>query len=185
MTKLTDFQRLKVGDRLSEVQYYEVVEVDPKKREAVLRNAKGLDIEVTHDVIEEGGMYSASQYDSEERVTRTQIVDILESARETIFTVSFYKQFKEKEVLEEALAVLREEQDADIKVLEKHLAQAIKRSLHGEERTLVGHLLQSEPKLGRSQVIDLEVPLGENRIRLIDHRTINWLILKNVKYIVK
>lgn len=48
----------------------------------------------------------------------------------------------------------------------------------------MGYLLETEPKMGRSQVIDLEAPAGR-RHRLVDHRTINWLILKNIKYVTK
>ncbi|MCK6513108.1 hypothetical protein L6R29_24525 [Myxococcota bacterium] len=184
MARRAEFGKLNVGDRLFEVQYYEVVEIDREKREAVLRNERGYELEVTHDVIEEG-MYTANQYNSEERLPRTQIVEILENAKDTIFTVNFHKQPKEKEVLEEALAVIRAEGTGDPKVFEKHLGEAIKRGIHGEERTLVGYLIQTEPKMGRSQVIDLEAPTAAQRIRLIDHRTINWIVIKNVKYIVK
>jgi len=54
----------------------------------------------------------------------------------------------------------------------------------GEERTLTGYRLNSENLLGRSNVIDLAVTTGHNQ-RQIDHRTINWIILKNTKYVVK
>lgn len=185
MTRRAEFGKMNVGDRLFEVQYYEVVEIDLDRKEAVLRNERGYELEVTHDVIEEG-MYTANQFVNEERVSRTQLVEILENAKDTIFTVSFHKQPKEKEVLDEALAVLREEAgEVDKKTLEKHLGAAIRRSINGEERTLVGYLLQTEPKMGRSQVIDLEAPITGHRIRLVDHRSINWMIIKNTKYIAK
>ena len=51
----------------------------------------------------------------------------------------------------------------------------------GTERTLIGHFLSSEPLLGRSYVIDLEV----NERRLVDHRTIKSLITQNVRYVLK
>jgi hypothetical protein len=54
----------------------------------------------------------------------------------------------------------------------------------GEERVLRGRLVNPEPLLGRSTVEDLEQPAGK-RIRLVDHRTIRWLVLEGVKYIVK
>lgn len=56
----------------------------------------------------------------------------------------------------------------------------------GEGRTLRGRLLNPEPLLGRSYVEDLDVAgPSEKRIRLVDHRTILWLIVDCVKYIVK
>ncbi len=54
----------------------------------------------------------------------------------------------------------------------------------GSERILRGRLVQSESLLGRSMVEDLDAP-KDNRVRQVDHRTIKWLIVDNVKYIVK
>lgn len=55
----------------------------------------------------------------------------------------------------------------------------------GEERVLRGRLVQPEPLLGRSQVEDLDIDRSKHRIRQVDHRTIKWLIVGNVKYTVK
>jgi len=54
----------------------------------------------------------------------------------------------------------------------------------GEERTLRGRLVQPEPLLGRSHVEDLDVKEG-HKLRLVDHRTIKWLVVEGVKYVVK
>jgi len=45
-------------------------------------------------------------------------------------------------------------------------------------------LLAFEGNLGRSMVLDLEKPAGIN-FRQIDHRTIQSMVLKNIKYVVK
>ena len=52
----------------------------------------------------------------------------------------------------------------------------------GKERILRGRLISPEPLLGRSTVEDLD--LATNNIRLVDHRTIHWLIVDNVKHTV-
>jgi hypothetical protein len=57
--------------------------------------------------------------------------------------------------------------------------------LSGKERTLRGKLVNPEPLLGRSYVEDLDIPLGEHRLRQVDHRTIKWLIVDGVKYTTK
>ena len=54
----------------------------------------------------------------------------------------------------------------------------------GSDRTLRGRLIRPEPLLGRSMVEDLD-ELSVNKIRQVDHRTINWLIVDGVKYVVK
>lgn len=54
----------------------------------------------------------------------------------------------------------------------------------GTERILKGRLIKPEPLLGRSMVEDLETN-DKNRIRQVDHRTLNFLIVDAVKYIVK
>lgn len=55
----------------------------------------------------------------------------------------------------------------------------------GKDRKLRGRLVKPEPLLGRSMVEDLDIPVGENRIRQVDHRTIKELILDGVKYKVQ
>jgi hypothetical protein len=58
---------------------------------------------------------------------------------------------------------------------------------NGETRTLRGLMLKVENGLGRSNVIDLDLPKADkaNRMRQVDHRTLKSLIVNNVKYILK
>lgn len=53
--------------------------------------------------------------------------------------------------------------------------------LEGEQVELIGHLVKSEQHMGRSLVIDLEAP-APNNFRQVDHRTIQSIIWRNVKY---
>ena len=55
----------------------------------------------------------------------------------------------------------------------------------GAERTLRGKLVKPEPLLGRSMCEDLDCDDNKNRLRQVDHRTINFLIVGGVKYTVK
>lgn len=54
----------------------------------------------------------------------------------------------------------------------------------GDKRTLRGRLIVAEPLMGRSMVEDLDLPLDDKagRVRLVDHRTIEWLVINNVRY---
>ena len=45
-------------------------------------------------------------------------------------------------------------------------------------------MVESETALGRSTVIDLQTN-SPNKFRQIDHRTIVYVILRNVKYVLK
>lgn len=57
----------------------------------------------------------------------------------------------------------------------------------GEERVLRGRLIRAEPILGRSMVEDLDIPHDDKkgRVRLVDHRTLVYLIVDGVMYRVK
>ena len=51
----------------------------------------------------------------------------------------------------------------------------------GKETTIVGRKSKTEGHLGRSLVVTLD---GGKFFAQVDHRTIKYLIIKNVKYIV-
>lgn len=55
----------------------------------------------------------------------------------------------------------------------------------GEERILRGLLVRPEPLLGRSLCRDLEKKEEKEQFRLVDHRTILWIVVGGVKYSVK
>lgn len=54
----------------------------------------------------------------------------------------------------------------------------------GETRLLRGRLLQPEPLMGRCHVEDLDITSG-SRLRLVDNRELETLIVKGVKYEAK
>lgn len=58
---------------------------------------------------------------------------------------------------------------------------------NGEERVLTGHLISFDGMLGRTQVRDLEIPSSDptKGLRLIDNRSLSWLVLDGVKYIAQ
>lgn len=56
---------------------------------------------------------------------------------------------------------------------------------NGENRVMRCRLVQPEHLLGRSHVEDLDLPSETSRLRQIDHRTIEYLIVNNIKYTVK
>ncbi|MGA1265450.1 MAG: hypothetical protein ACO331_16350, partial [Prochlorothrix sp.] len=104
-----------------------------------------------------------------------------------VFTAHFTKQPKDSDIKKKLLDALRDAEGnyLEPKNAEKNLKKISKSLLEGEERILTGYFVKVNPGLGRSLVIDLEVADDKNRLRQIDHRTINWIIFKGIKYIVK
>ena len=49
---------------------------------------------------------------------------------------------------------------------------------------MVCHLIKAESSLGRSTVIDLTTKHA-NKFRQVDHRSINYIIINNVKHVLK
>jgi hypothetical protein len=187
MKRNTNAELLKQGDILSEVQYYTV-----KGREVGyvnLENERGMGMRVANAIVQEG-MYSANQFDKEVEVTRTEIVDIMSQAGDTVFTVNFNAKVKDED-MKAQLETLYPNKGKILSKTEfndavKNITKFIK---VGRERTLKGRLISTVAKFGRFQVIDLEIKRNEgewdNRIRQVDQETINWLILRNVRYFVK
>lgn len=177
--KRCDAETITIGDRLSRIAYYEVIAVDEDKGVVTLQNQQGFKFNATCNIVEHE-MFSASQYTSELKVTRTELVEHMEKAGDACFTVIFNKQATDK-LISEKLAAL--DTDGNLNLSTDRERRRIARDLlMGDERRLVGNLLSTEPKLGRSVVRDLEIPDGRHNIRLVDHRTVKALILKNVRY---
>lgn len=55
----------------------------------------------------------------------------------------------------------------------------------GTRRLLRGRFVHHEDLMGRSMVEDLDIHWGSHRLRQVDHRTIEYLIVDNVKYVAK
>lgn len=180
-----NFSKTKPGEWQSRVTYVKVVEKYPSSQK--VQNEHGYEYTQSSDIPEHES-HSCCQFDRTETVTRTQAVEILEGARDTCFTVEFYKQPTHKDIASKLLTFNLGEERFKTKgefkqaKLNKFIKEEIMR---GEKRTLVGYLLEMEPKMGRSQVIDLDIPISEHRERQVDHRSIVSIIIRNVKYIVK
>lgn len=173
---------IKVGDYLSEIQYYKVTDKNPMA--LIIKNERGFQFSVSNAIVEEG-MYSSNQALTEEKVTRTELIEIFSKVGNTIFSVNFNKQPTASDI-NEAIESTNKGKILPIKEMKSLIKEAFK----GQERTLTGYLVRTETGFGRSTVIDIEQERGSNpeydgRLRQVDHRSLNWLIHKNVKYIVK
>lgn len=167
-------EELQPGDVVSSVAYFTVKKVDPKEDFVRVVGEDGKDVRISKSIVE--GYDSSSQFDREEAVTRTQMVEHLAQARDSVFSVAFQKQPTAKDVADAAATT-------DPKARAKKVREAMK----GKRRVLQGYTVQQETGMGRTTVIDMDAG-GVNkqaRTRQIDHRTLEYLILRNVKYIIK
>jgi hypothetical protein len=173
---------------LSEIQYYKVIKKADQNVD--VQNERGFEFSIAKPILEEG-CWSANQYEKEKKVSLTECVKKMLDAKADVFTVNFNK----KANAESHSKVLQNAKITDL-TDPKGLKKISKELEKGEERTMICHLVEAEPLLGRSKVIDLEEHFRNIErkkkkeqtkftLKQVDHRHINWMVLNNVKYIVK
>lgn len=174
----TEFKRLKVGEALSETQYYKVVKIQGEKVQ--LKNTFSQDIVVDKNYVQDC-LTSGQQFESEEKITKTDLAKLFLENPNIVFTVSFNKQVKAADVVKE---IMESYEGSTPKTIETAIKKAVNRGLAGEERVLTGYHTGSQDDFGRVTAVDMNVTEGVPN-RLVDPRQLNWLILRGKKYIVK
>lgn len=180
---MTKFKDLKDGEVLSETQFYKVTKKAGNKVQLV--NDLGENI-VVDDKYVESCLTSANQFKSTSSVNKTDMANLFISNPGVAMTVNFNKQVKETDVVAELMKAYETSTPSTISSVFK---KTVKRALEGEERSMVGRHFGEMSELGRVQFVDMEAPKATSgydaRLRQVDPRTINWLIVKGVKYTVK
>lgn len=129
------------------------------------------EIVVSRDILEQE-MHNASVFAKEEKLALTKVVKIMKEAASTVLTICFSCKVDTK-AIEERLSKMTDKDFKDSKALAKEL-------LTGKESIVVGRIQKTEGKLGRSLVIGIPA----NNFVSVDHRTVKYIIFKNVKYVV-
>ena len=109
----------------------------------------------------------------------TDLAELLETFSDKVFSVKFHKQPTEEHAQESLLST----KFKDLKDKAK-LSSLVKGLIEGENCEMTCHLVKAENSLGRSTVIDLDAKTP-SKFRQVDHRTIEYLIFRNVKYVLK
>lgn len=180
----TEFKKLKVGEKLSETQYYVVEKIVGEKVQ--LKNELEQRVVVDKNYVQDC-LTSGEQFTEEKKINKTDLTKLFLENPNTVFTVSFNKQVKEGDVAKE---IMEAYEGSTPKTMEATIKKAVKRALNGEERILTGYHTGIQDEFGRVSAIDMGITKTagatyNTQLRLVDPRQLNFLILKGVKYIVK
>lgn len=186
---MAKFKNLNPKTKLSETQFYSVEKVQGNKVQ--LRNDYGESIVVDDQYVEKC-LVASDEVEGTKQMSRTDLTNLFLASTNVVMTVNYNKQVKEDEVKKQLHSLYPNKggkilSESDFK---KQVNAALSGALVGEERTMVGRHYGSQDEFGRVRFIDMEADKGtkpdyDGRNRLVDPRTLNWLILRGIKYVVK
>lgn len=204
-------QNIKVGDVISETSHYKIEELQGGAGVTCIHLESGDRVHIGQDYVKKY-CQSADEYSEVKEVTREDKLDgtpgirtIFEEIRSSeVFTVVFKKQDKKKtkkqikdeqeKQVQDAIALIERAREQ-----KKSMAAAYAEALtfiqqnpvrdytEGESRTLRGYKIQFQSRDGRYDCVDMDIERTgkENGIRPVNINTIESLIYKGIKYVVK
>lgn len=140
---------------------------------------------------------SADNFDKEEKVTATQLAETFKSNPRTAMTVAFFKKDKDKtktaykKEVSEKVEQVKNAKVSEIEAIVLDLINSpITDKIPGELRIMKGRHHGSTDDFGRVSFIDMEQLKdtskdNDTRARLVDPRTLQYIIIDNVKYVIK
>lgn len=173
------------GNILSESQFY-IVDSVKADGSVVVVDDNNQKIQLSKEYAAKMLM-SAHTFAKEEKVNKTELAEIFMANPRVAMTVCFYKQVKEADVTAE---IMKAYEGSTIKTMEAAIKKAVKKGLEGEERVMIGRHHGTQDEFGRVNFVDMEVQKDatkayDNRFRLVDPRTLQYVIVNNVKYSLK
>jgi hypothetical protein len=182
---------LKPGSILSETSFYVVQKVNKDTVDMVDDFDNQL---VLGNAYVEKILTSADIFEKEEKKTMTELAELFINSPRIAMTVAFVKKDtdKTKKAYEaEKQSKIQQIQNAKVSDLPKLLNDLIENPLSkvipGEVRVMKGRHYGQIDDLGRVQFVDMEIP-GTNtaaKFRQVDPRSIQYLIISGIKYILK
>jgi hypothetical protein len=177
---MSKFKSLKVGEVLSETQYYKVEKVQGNRAQLINSNGDSI---VLNDGYIDNLLSSASQFEEIKKVTRTELAEKFIANARVAMTVMFHKKVDPKQVTANVAGIYSQ---LSMGLTEAAFQKKVKAvlDLKGEERVMVGRHYGDVDVNGRVSFVDMNVSVG-NPNRLVDPRTIDYLIVGGVKYELK
>lgn len=185
---------LKVGSILSESSFFTVKKVNPN--DVTVVDDLGNELNISNSYVE-AVLSSAELFESEEKKTMTELADILVNNPRVAMTVAFFKKDvakTQKAYKAEVAAVIKTVQEATVSKVEALLTNLIENPISkvipGELRIMKGRHYGNVDDLGRVHFVDMEQAKGDKpdsdaRMRQIDPRTIQYIIVGGIKYSLK
>lgn len=170
-TNRCDANKVKVGDTYSRHSFGIIKSIDPYNGSMTIENSNGNKWTIGKEIV--ALEFSiAEQFESEEKVSRTRMIEIMTEHPRTAMTINFNKKPDPKKIAKE----LEGGKGSDSA---KDWNAKVKKLVAGEERTMIGYhtLSFDEHRRLRFQ----ETGKGQ---RLVDPRTLNWMIVDRVKYVI-
>jgi hypothetical protein len=181
---MSKFKNLKQGDVLSEAAFYKVEKIVGDKVQLQMDSGESV---ILNQGYVDSFLTSADQFSKEEKVTKTELAELVSSNPRTVMTVNFFKQVKEIDVQKE---IQEAYENSSPKEFTTKMKLAVKKGLAGEARTMIGRHYNTKDEFGRIHFTDMSINKDfsktyDTRARLFDPRTLNWAIINDVKYTVK
>lgn len=185
---------LKKGSILSETSFYVVEGFEGAAIVVVTDN--GQKVRISNQYVE-NVLSSADSFEKEEQKTMTELADLFIGSPRVAMTVAFFKKdtAKTKKVYEaEKSAVIERIQNAKISevpaLLNDLIENPLSKMIPGELRVMKGRHYGNVDELGRIQFTDMELTKEagkdyDSRLRQVDPRTIQYIIVGDVKYSLK
>lgn len=177
---MSEFKKLVEGEILSESQYYKVEKIAGNKVQLV--NGDGNRVVVDNEYVN-NSLSSASQHVETKKVTKTELAEVFLQNSRVAMTVMFNKKLDNAKVTDNISTIYSK---LSFGMTQADFTKQVKAvvNLKGDERVMVGRHYGNPDVNGRVSFVDMNVDKG-NPNRLVDPRTINYLIVNNVKYLIK
>jgi hypothetical protein len=180
-TSRSDFSKVKVGSVYSRHSFGKVTGFgrDAYGNPMVqIENSNGESWTISPNIMEAEFSF-ADQFDSEEKVSRTRAIEILTDNPRTAMTINYNKKPKTNDVGDGILGLINEAIKTGKAPTKKSVRQFAGEQLGGPERTMIGYHVNSYDEHRRLRFNES----GKGQ-RLVDPRTLNWMICDRVKYVV-
>lgn len=186
--------QLKKGSILSETSFYVVKEVNSMG--ITVNDDLGNEIVIGSEYVEKI-LASADVFETEEKKTMTELADLFINSPRIALTVAFMKKDVEKTKKAyntEKQAKIDEITNAKVsdvpRLLNDLIENPVTKTIPGDLRVMKGRHYGNVDELGRIQFTDMEIVKEagkdyDTRLRQVDPRTIQYLVVNNVKYSLK